>query len=87
MPRLILLLILSTISMAGLQAQTRTLRGKVSDAETRSPLANVSVSATGDATPTITAADGSFTMNVKGKLILIVKPYRLQNTNGECARS
>lgn len=83
MPRLILLLILSTITMAGLQAQTRTLRGKVSDAETRSPLANVSVSATGDASPKITSADGSFSMNVKGKLILVVSHigYKTQTVN------
>lgn len=83
MLRLTLLLLLFTFALSGLQAQTRILRGKVTDAETRLPMANVSVSATGDANPKITAADGSFSMNVKGKLILIISHvgYKTQTIN------
>jgi TonB-linked SusC/RagA family outer membrane protein len=78
-----LLLLSFLIAFMSMQAQTRVLKGKVSDAETLSPLANVSVSATGTATPQITAADGSFSLSIQGKLLLVVSHvgYKTQTIN------
>jgi len=89
MRRLTLLLFFTTIIMAGLRAQTsttngpRTLRGKVTDADTRLPMPGVSVSAIGDATPKATGADGTFSLSVKGKVILVITHvgYKTQSVN------
>ena len=83
MKKTILLLFLSLITFLTIQAQTRVPKGKVADIETRSPLAGVSVSTIGNATPQATAADGTFSLSVQGKVILIISSigYKTQSLN------
>lgn len=71
MQKTILLLFSFFITLLELQAQTRVLKGKVADADTRTPLAKVSVSTVGGAALT-SDADGNFSLEVQGKAILVV---------------
>lgn len=67
-----LLLFLSLISFLCVHAQTRTLKGKVADGDTQEPLAGVSISSTGISSSQVTDAAGSFTINVQGRILLVV---------------
>ncbi len=71
MQKTILLLVSSLITLLEIQAQTRVLKGKVSDADTRVPLASVSVGTVGGTTMA-SGTDGSFSLEVQGKAILVV---------------
>ena len=83
MKKLILLLFLSFIISISIRAQDRVLKGKVLDAETRTPLTHVSLRAIGDISSQITADDGTFTLTVKGKIILVLSytGYKSQSIN------
>lgn len=79
-----LLLLLAVIAvLSELQAQTRILRGKVLEAETKNPMPNVSVHPIGNATPKVTAEDGTFALTIQGKAILMISHvgYKTQNLN------
>lgn len=79
-----LFLIPCILCCLGLQAQTRVLRGKVSDAETKTPMAGVSVRAIGGGgRQQLTTDDGTFSLSVQGKIILVVSHvgYKAQNIN------
>lgn len=67
-----LLLFFSLIAFIYTQAQTRVLKGKVTDTETKAPIAGVSVSAIGDATPQVSGNDGTFSISIRGKVILVI---------------
>ncbi|MET0635155.1 MAG: TonB-dependent receptor [Chitinophagaceae bacterium] len=71
------------LTFINIQAQTRLLKGKVTDAETSSPLVSASVSPLGGSTPQITAADGGFSLTVEGKLILVISHigYKTETLN------
>lgn len=71
MYKTILLLFSSLVTLLELQAQTRVLKGKVADADTRAPLASVSVGIVGGASLT-SGTDGSFSLEVQGKAILVI---------------
>lgn len=84
MKKAILLLLPCIIFFMTTQAQTRVLNGKVSDADTKAPLPNVSVRAIGgDVKQQLTAEDGTFSMTVQGKMILVISHvgYKAQNIN------
>lgn len=72
MQKLTLLLFLSIIACTGIRAQDRVLKGRVLDAENKAPLALVSVRVIGDNSSRITANDGTFSISVKGKPILVL---------------
>ncbi|HEX2629214.1 MAG TPA: TonB-dependent receptor plug domain-containing protein, partial [Chitinophagaceae bacterium] len=65
------LLFFLLIALLELHAQTRVLKGKISDADTRAPLTDVSVGTVGGNTLR-SGTDGSFSLQVQGKAILIV---------------
>jgi TonB-linked SusC/RagA family outer membrane protein len=83
MQKLTLLLFLSLLACISIRAQDRILKGKVLDAETKIPLPRVSVRAIGDVSSQISAIDGTFTLTVKGKIILVVSytGYKSQSIN------
>jgi TonB-linked SusC/RagA family outer membrane protein len=83
MHKLTLLLFLFIMACISIRAQDRVLKGKVLDAETRAPLSNVSLRAIGDVSSQISADDGTFTLTVKGKIILVVSytGYKSQSIN------
>ncbi|MBS1566574.1 MAG: TonB-dependent receptor plug domain-containing protein, partial [Bacteroidetes bacterium] len=69
----ILLLFYLLLACAGVQAQTaRQIKGKISDAETRLPLPDVSVSALGNNFSHITDSSGNFELKATGKVILVI---------------
>lgn len=73
MQKSILLFLCLLLVATGLQAQTpRQLKGKISDAETKLPLPDVSVSVSGNASSRITDSTGGFELRVTGKVILFV---------------
>lgn len=63
MQKTILLLFFFLITLLELQAQTRVLKGKVADADTRAPLASVSIGTVRGTTLT-SGKDGSFSLEV-----------------------
>ena len=83
MQKLTLLLFLSIIACTGIRAQDRLLKGKVLDAENKAPLALVSVRVIGENTSRTTADDGTFSISVKGKPILVISytGYKTQSIN------
>lgn len=85
MKKSFLLLFLSLIAFLSIQAQTRTLKGKIIDEETQEPLANVSVgsSSTGITTPQVTNAEGNFSLSVQGRILLVISHvgYKTQTVN------
>lgn len=85
MKKLFFFLFFTTIALYDLQAQvqSRILKGKVTDAETRLPVAEASVSATGENALGITTANGTFSISVKGKAILVISHigYKTQSIN------
>lgn len=83
MQKLTLLLFLSLLVCISIRAQDRILKGKVLDAETKTPLPQVSVRAIGDVASQVSANDGTFTLTVKGKIILVVSytGYKSQSIN------
>ncbi|HVI43523.1 MAG TPA: SusC/RagA family TonB-linked outer membrane protein [Chitinophaga sp.] len=60
----VLSLLFSVLLFTALSAQTRTVNGRVTDAKDGSPLPGVSVNVKGSNTGTITAADGTFRIQV-----------------------
>jgi TonB-dependent starch-binding outer membrane protein SusC len=83
MKKITLLVFLSIIAVMSIQAQTRVLKGKISDEGTKAPISGVSVSPIGGAAPQVTTADGSFSLSVTGKLILVISHvgYKTQSIN------
>jgi TonB-dependent starch-binding outer membrane protein SusC len=77
------LLLFSLIAFMGIQAQTRVLKGKVTDADTKASLAGASVTTIGNATAQKTGADGEFSLSVQGKVILVISfvGYKTQSLN------
>ena len=74
--RAILLTILFLISLlAGTKAQTPGISGKTFDAETKEPLSGVTISESGTTNKTMTAENGSFTLNTGGKKPLLVVTF------------
>ncbi|MBN9297045.1 MAG: TonB-dependent receptor [Filimonas sp.] len=68
-----LILLFHLLALTGLHAQSaRQLTGKVTDAESKLPLADVSVSTLGSNINRVTDAAGIFKMTVKGKTILVI---------------
>lgn len=72
MQKLTLLLFLFLIACISTRAQDRVLKGKVLDAGNRAPLVSASVRAVGENAAQITAEDGSFSLSVKGKTIVVI---------------
>lgn len=77
------LLLFSLIAFMGLQAQTRVLKGKVTDADTKLALAGASVTTIGNAAAQKTGAEGEFSLSVQGKVILVISfvGYKTQSLN------
>ncbi|MBO9561146.1 MAG: TonB-dependent receptor [Niastella sp.] len=77
------LLLFSLIAFMGMQAQTRVLKGKVADADTKLALAGASVTTIGNAAAQKTGADGEFSLSVQGKVILVISfvGYKTQSLN------
>jgi TonB-linked SusC/RagA family outer membrane protein len=77
------LLLFSLIAFMGIQAQTRVLKGKVTDADTKLALAGASVTTIGNAAAQKTGADGEFSLSVQGKVILVISfvGYKTQSLN------
>jgi TonB-dependent starch-binding outer membrane protein SusC len=77
------LLLFSLIAFMGIQAQTRVLKGKVTDADTKASLAGASVTTIGNAAAQKTGADGEFSLSVQGKVILVISfvGYKTQSLN------
>ncbi|MFN5913656.1 MAG: TonB-dependent receptor plug domain-containing protein, partial [Chitinophagaceae bacterium] len=61
--------------LAGSAVAQRTVSGKVTDAETRSPLGGVSVVAKGSTTGTATDAEGNFKLDLSGNQNILVISY------------
>lgn len=61
--------------LAGSAFAQRTVSGKVTDAETRSPLGGVSVVAKGSTTGTATDAEGNFKLDLSGSQNILVISY------------
>ncbi len=82
MKKTALLLFFSIIAFLEIHAQSRVVKGKVLDAENKTPIDNVTVSPTGG-NATITAKDGSFSLQVQGKAILVISHvgYKPQSIN------
>ena len=77
-----LLLFSLFIALLELQAQTGVLKGKIADADTGAPLASVSLGTVGGTTLT-SGKDGSFSLEVQGKTILVINHvgYKTQSFN------
>jgi TonB-linked SusC/RagA family outer membrane protein len=83
MQKLTLLLFLSMIACMSIRAQDRVLKGKVLDAENKAPLALVSVRVIGENASQTTADDGTFSISVKGKPLVVISytGYKTQSIN------
>lgn len=77
------LLLFFLITFMGMQAQTRVLKGKVTDADTKLPLAGASVTVIGITAAQKTDVDGTFSFSAAGKIILVVSyvGYKTQSLN------
>jgi TonB-dependent starch-binding outer membrane protein SusC len=70
-----ILMLLLLAAPRSAEAQTRTIKGKVTSASSNEPMAGVSVTAKGKNAGTITATDGSFTLTLDGAVKTLVVSY------------
>jgi len=80
--RLLLVCMTVFLTVFAVNAQVREVSGVVTDAETGEPLVGVNVSVAGTTTGTITAADGSYTINVPSGQTLHFSYVGYESQNG-----
>jgi TonB-dependent starch-binding outer membrane protein SusC len=63
------------VSLQFLQAQTKEVSGKITDASSGNPLAGVTIKTKGAATNTVSGTDGTFTLQVQEKVKALIVSY------------
>ena len=72
MRKIFVLLSVAFLLVAFASAQTRPVSGKVTDAKDGSPLSGITIKVKSTTAGTSTAADGSFTIDVNDRKIVII---------------